>query len=159
MAGVRSGPALVEFDEEKRVGKRPAVDDGVEQVDEGHHQAADQEERYERTQVGPGHSHPVPQPAESPLLPSVGGVAAGARQHIGRRRAFSGVSDGIHKSVGTLSKARLIPLSGFLYSSRPLCVRLIHQRQSKSHEGCLSSPHVLSGNKTSVIGPTSANCP
>lgn len=76
------GPALVELGEEVRVLEGPPEDDGLQQVDEGHHHEADEEEGDEGPEVVPGHRGPVAEAAEPALPVGVGGVAGGIR---GRR--------------------------------------------------------------------------
>lgn len=85
MFWTRPGPALVEFNKEERVFEGPAQDDGLHQVDEGHHHEADEEEGDEGPQVVPGHGQPVAQAAEPTRLPCVSGAA-------GRVRSWSPVA-------------------------------------------------------------------
>lgn len=73
---VGPGPALVELDEEVRVREGPSVDDGLQQVDEDHHQDADEDEGDEGPEVMQDQPYPVPQAA---LLPRVGRPAGGGQ--------------------------------------------------------------------------------
>lgn len=70
-------PTLVELDKEVRVGEGPAVDDGLQQVDEDHHQNADEDEGDEGSEVVQDHHGAV---AQAALLPRVGGPATGGQR-------------------------------------------------------------------------------
>ena len=53
--GDPAGPPLVELDEEVRVGEGASVDDGLQQVDEHHHQDADDDEGDEGPEMMQDH--------------------------------------------------------------------------------------------------------
>lgn len=68
---VRRGPALLKFAEEQWVGEGPSVHNALHQVDQHHHQAGDQEEGNEGTEMRPHNTHTI---AETSVVTVVRGL-------------------------------------------------------------------------------------